>query len=80
MILKMTTYSFFRFSKPERMEHQEIVITDRQNVPGKGFGRNRVRPALADVFAKFYGLQFFPSFAETEERFNGQVYLKRIQV
>ncbi len=72
--------NFFRFSKPERMEYQEIVCTDRQNVPKNGFGRNRTQPNLMDVFAKFYGLEYFPSFDETRQDFNGPVYLKRIQV
>ena len=62
------------------MEYQEIVIDETQNVPEKGFGRNRNRPNLPDVFAKFYGLEYFPSFGETKDRFNKPVYLKRIQV
>jgi hypothetical protein len=80
MMVISGTRNFYRFSKRERMEYQEIVCTDRQNVPKNGFGRNRTQPNLMDVFAKFYGLEYFPSFDETRQDFNGPVYLKRIQV
>ncbi len=63
------------------MEFQEIAITSAQNTPENGYGKNRVQPNLPDVFAKFYGLQYFPSFDESGGKdFNGPVYSKRIKV
>ena len=63
------------------MEFQEIAITSTQNTPQNGYGKNRVQPNLPDVFAKFYGLEYFPSLDESGGKdFNGPVYSKRIKV
>jgi hypothetical protein len=63
------------------MEFQEIAITSTQNTPQNGYGKNRVKPNLNDVFAKFYSLEYFPSFDESGGKdFNGPVYSKRIKV
>ena len=35
---------------------------------------------MLDVFAKFYDLDYFPLHNETADSFNGEVYLKRIQI
>lgn len=69
-----------RFTKKGKMEFQEIAITSTQNTPQNGYGKNRVKPNLNDVFAKFYSLEYFPSFDESGGKdFNGPVYSKRIK-
>ena len=46
-----------------------------------GYGSEKLdHPTVLDVFAKFYGLDYFPLNNEIADSFNGEVYLKRIQI
>jgi hypothetical protein len=57
-----------RFEKPDVMEHQFMFITQTQNTAEKGYGdpkhpHYKANPKFA-LWAEFYGLPFFPSYAE----------------
>jgi hypothetical protein len=57
-----------RFEVSDVMEHRFIVVSESQNTEAKGYGENREKDPLLEVWAEFYGAPggFFPSFAEVK--------------
>jgi hypothetical protein len=62
------------------MEYQDMVVSSTQNVLENGYGPCRTEPSLKDVFAKFYDIEYFPTFTEFSGFFNDSIYLRRIQI
>ena len=61
-----------RFEIPDRMEHQEVLVTPGQNKRSAGYGlrgeveENRAR-AVLQLFAEFYGLEGLPAWDEVNQ-------------
>ncbi len=59
-----------RFEKPGLMEYAHMIITPEQNTPANGYGdpsvQGYVENPLLQVWAKFYGIDYFPSWDEVK--------------
>jgi len=56
-----------RFERPGLMEWQHMVVTQEQNTPANGYGPQQGRnDTLLTLWADFYGLDYFPTFAEAQ--------------
>ena len=55
-----------RFEKEEVMEYRFMIVSETQNTEAKGYGINRERNELLDIWAEFYDAEggYFPTFAE----------------
>jgi hypothetical protein len=67
-----------RFEKPGLMEFAHMIITQEQNTPANGYGKPGARGyqenPLLQVWATFYGIDYFPSYDEV--RVSGLIELK----
>jgi hypothetical protein len=65
-----------RFERPERMEWRHMLVTPEQNTAGKGYGADadpaRPETRLLRAWARFYGLETLPLFAEAEADRSGR--------
>jgi hypothetical protein len=69
-----------RFERPELMEYQHMLITTQQNTPDKGYGAkakaDKEKKAKLAHWAKFYGLEHFPSYEEASQSNDEKKYIK----
>eukprot|EP00300_Choanocystis_sp_HF-7_P017163 c19646_g4_i1.p1 GENE.c19646_g4_i1~~c19646_g4_i1.p1 ORF type:complete len:726 (+),score=132.78 c19646_g4_i1:13-2190(+) len=80
-----------RFEKPGFMEYQHIVVSPKQNTEANGYGEKNSKaycqrtntqppgaPALVDklrFWARFYGVQYFPTVEEVEKLNDPAAYI-----
>jgi len=83
-----------RFEVQGRMEYQDMVITQNQNIHHNGYGESNEDLSILKVFANFYNLKNFPTFEEAKKNkemyeqidytgnklLNKEVYTRRIQI
>lgn len=82
-----------RFEKEGFMEWQHMIVTKEQNTGKNGYGKKSDRSSLLNQWAKFYGLEYFPTFEEVmqdhsgqyiayceDEYLNKEVYKKRLRM
>lgn len=76
------------------MEFEETAISKEQNTAENGYGNNPKRPTLMPLFAKFYDVDYFPTFDDVasgrvthgiaqkhrELYVNAKVYTRRIEI
>lgn len=59
-----------RFDRPERMEREHMLVEKLRSTPEDGYGPRRgdkelfPRDRLLSIWAKFYGLPYFPTYGE----------------
>eukprot|EP00516_Mucochytrium_quahogii_P013206 CAMPEP_0203800574 /NCGR_PEP_ID=MMETSP0100_2-20121128/10660_1 /ASSEMBLY_ACC=CAM_ASM_000210 /TAXON_ID=96639 /ORGANISM=" , Strain NY0313808BC1" /LENGTH=444 /DNA_ID=CAMNT_0050706807 /DNA_START=144 /DNA_END=1478 /DNA_ORIENTATION=+ len=56
-----------RFERKSRMEYKHMVVTPEQNTISNGYGRDMSKEGLLYHWAKLYGVEYFPTFAEVEK-------------
>lgn len=61
-----------RLEKPGVMEWKHVVIDPQQNTAANGYGANadlsKFKTKLLRLWAKFYGLEYLPDYAEAQEQ------------
>ena len=73
-----------RFEQTGRMEYAHMVVEENQNTPKKGYGPTGAlatkggpleeRAVLLDVWAHFYGLEYFPTYEEAMTDESGRYF------
>ena len=84
-----------RFEKREKMEWKFIIIDPGQNTVENGYGEKNlsVKGKYLNIWAKFYGIDYFPLYSETKKSkrfkripgyntfyFDTKIYKKRIEI
>lgn len=61
-----------RFERKEQMEWQHMLVTQTQNTSEKGYGKGGSASGKQNIWAKFYGLDHFPSYEEAKQDKTGR--------
>ena len=62
-----------RFEMPKEMEYSYIIVTLDQNSEANGYGKTQIdtdKGKILTMWAKFYGYEYLPTFAELEDKVN----------